>query len=72
MAGNVLVKSTGKYLKYSDDHFQGYWIQLCSLVRKQEEADDLLDGFLKNPLEDLVDAWKIMMTVKGLYLFAKR
>ena len=63
--------STGKHLKYSDDHFQGYWIQLNSLIRKNEDADDLLDGFLKNPLEDLLKASQTNDDSDGLVTICK-
>ena len=48
-------KATGK-LYYSEDHFQGYWVQLQTLVRKDERAEELLDGTLENPLEAIADA----------------
>lgn len=62
---------TGKHLKYSDDHFQGYWIQLNSLVRRREEADDLLDGFLQNPLEELLNVWDAKDDSGGLMQICK-
>ena len=50
-----------KYLEHSDDHFQGYWVQLQSLIRQNDAADEMLDGLLVNPLEILikaVDCWE--------------
>ena len=35
-----------KYLRYDEDHFQGYWVQLTTLIRSNEDADELLDGLL--------------------------
>ena len=52
---------TTKYLKHSDEHFQDYWIQLQSLIRKHEDADEYLDGLLENPLDvmrDAVECWE--------------
>ena len=43
-------------LQYSEDHFQGYWVRLQTAVRKQEDADELLDGTLENPLETISEA----------------
>lgn len=42
-----------KYLRYSEDHFQGYWVQLTTLMRSNEDADEILDGLLINPLKAL-------------------
>ena len=49
--------TSNKYLRHSDEHFQGYWVQLQSLLRQNEDADELLDGSLRNPLEDLINAY---------------
>ena len=46
-----------KGLRYSEEHFQGYWVQLQSKIRRHDAADDLLEGFLGNPLEDLANAF---------------
>ena len=59
MASNISRPS--KYLKHSDEHFQGYWIQLQSLIRQNSAADELLDGLLENPLDlmrQAADCWE--------------
>ena len=51
-----------KYLRHTDDHFQGYWVQLQSLIRRDDDADELLDGFLINPilrLRQVTDRWEL-------------
>ena len=45
-----------KYLRYSEDHLQGYWVQLTTLIRSNEDADELLDGLLISPLLALLRA----------------
>ena len=45
-----------KYLRYDEDHFQGYWVQLTTLIRINEDADELLDGLLLSPLLALLKA----------------
>ena len=45
-----------KYLRYDEDHFQGYWVQLTTLIRSNEDADELLDGLLLSPLLALLKA----------------
>ena len=45
-----------KHLRYSEVHFQGYWVQLNTLIRKNEDADLLVDGILENPMIAMVQA----------------
>ena len=47
----------GKVLQHSEKYFQGYWVQLQSRIRKEDDADELLEGTLSNPLEELRNAW---------------
>ena len=66
-----------KHLRYSEVHFQGYWVQLNTLIRKNEEADLLVDGILENPLVAMVQViedkdtsdplWSISFCVRSLY-----
>ena len=44
----------GKHLRYSEEHFQGYWVQLNAILRRNEDADMLIDGILENPIEEVV------------------
>ena len=46
-----------KPLMHSEIHFRGYWVQLQSRIRKNDDADDYLEGYLVNPLVDLRKAW---------------
>ena len=49
--------SSRKVLLHSEIHFQGYWVQLQSKIRRHDDADDLLEGYLANPLSNLRKAW---------------
>ena len=46
-----------KTLMHSEIHFRGYWVQLQSRIRKNDDADDFLEGYLTNPLVELRKAW---------------
>ena len=46
-----------KQLMHSEIHFRGYWVQLQSRIRKNDDADDYLEGYLVNPLAELRKAW---------------
>ena len=46
-----------KPLMHSEIHFRGYWVQLQSRIRKNDDADDYLEGYLTNPLVELRKAW---------------
>ena len=51
-------EATGKkILLHSEKHFQGYWVQLQSKIRRNDDADDLLEGYFENPLTALRRAW---------------
>ena len=39
-----------KRLHFSEKHFQGYWMQLNTLIRQNDNADQVLDGILQNPM----------------------
>ena len=54
MQANLLQPS--KKLHFSEEHFQGFWVQLLTLVRRNEHADAFLDGILHNPMRDVADA----------------
>lgn len=56
MAAAAKGLKAGNKLLYSEDHFQGYWVQLQTLVRKDDRADELLDGIIENPLQTIADA----------------
>ena len=66
-----------KHLRYSEVHFQGYWVQLNTLIRRNEDADLLVDGMLENPLVELVEVvekkdktdplWIVSLCVRSLY-----
>ena len=54
MQANLLQPS--KKLHFTEVHFQGFWVQLLTLVRRNEHADAYLDGILRNPMRDVADA----------------
>ena len=66
-----------KHLRYSEVHFQGYWVQLNTLIRRHEDADLLVDGILENPLVELVEVvekkdktdplWTVSLCIRSLY-----
>ena len=45
-----------KYLQHSEKYFAGYRVQLDAYLRRNENAEELLDGLLFNPLLRLVQA----------------
>ena len=55
MQANLLQPS--KKLYFTEVHFQGFWVQLLTLVRRNEHADAYLDGILRNPMRDVADAF---------------
>ena len=57
MSDKPTLRAPDKYLRHSEEHFQGYWVQLQSLIRRNDEADELLDGLLENPLLELEEAY---------------
>ena len=42
-----------KKLRFNEKHFQGYWVQLNTLIRRNDEADQILDGLLPHPMSTL-------------------
>ena len=44
-----------KRLHFSEKHFQGYWVQLNTLIRQNEHADEVLDGILTNPMLSIIE-----------------
>jgi len=42
-------------LRFSEKHFQGYWLRLNTLIRSEEDADELLDGILTFPMSEIID-----------------
>lgn len=46
-----------KSLLHLEKHFQGYWVRLQAKIRRHDDTDDLLKGYLKNPLLKLREAW---------------
>ena len=47
------LKLPTKHLVYSESNFAGYWVQLNALIRHNDHADQVLDGILTNPLQQL-------------------
>ena len=44
-----------KHLRYSEQNFAGYWVQLNSVIRHNDQADLILDGLLINPFFQLAE-----------------
>ena len=41
-----MLANKAKYLRYSEDHYEDYLVQLTSHIRSNDAADLLLDGWL--------------------------
>ena len=52
----INLNKSRKFLEHIDDHFQGYWVQLQSLIQQNDITDEILDDLLINPLEILIDS----------------
>ena len=50
-----MLRAPDKRLRYSKQHFQGYFLQLHAYLRKDSDTDDYLDGIFTNPITDLVE-----------------
>jgi hypothetical protein len=48
-------KLSSKWLRYSEEHFEDYWIQINTIWRGQEDADALLDDTNVNPITIIYD-----------------
>ena len=46
----MALKAPSKHLRYSETDFAGYWVQLHAVIRHNDNADQVLDGLLTNPL----------------------
>jgi hypothetical protein len=44
-----------KHLQYDEEHFEGFWVRLMALIRHNDDADELIDGYLELPLRKLAD-----------------
>ena len=43
-----------KKLQFSGKHFQGYWVQVNTLIRKDNDEDLIMDGLLTHPMLDIL------------------
>ena len=50
-----MLKTPSKHLRYSESNFAGYWVQLHVVIRHNDNADQVLDGLLTNPLRQLCE-----------------
>ena len=50
-----MLRAPDKRLRYSKQHFQGYYLQLHAYLRKDSDTDDYLDGIFTNPITDLLE-----------------
>ena len=50
-----MLRAPDKRLRYSKQHFQGYFLQLQAYLRKDSDTDDYLDGIFTNPIDDLTE-----------------
>ena len=44
-----------KKLRFTEKYFTGFWVQVKTLIRRNEGADALLDGILRNPMLTIID-----------------
>ena len=44
-----------KKLRFSEKYFAGFWVQVNTLIRRNEEADALLDDTLHHPILRIVE-----------------
>ena len=44
-----------KKLRFSEKYFAGFWVQVNTLIRRNEGADALLDGILPHPMLRIVE-----------------
>ena len=70
MQANLLQPS--KKLHFTEEHFQGFWVQLLTLIRRNEHADSYLDGILLNPMRDVADTIADNADNDHLYALAVR
>ena len=44
-----------KRLRFAEKYFPGCWVQLNTLIRRNEHADDVIDGILTHPMLEVLD-----------------
>ena len=54
-----MLRAPDKRLRYSKQHFQGYFLQLHAYLRKDSDTDDYLDGIFTNPITDLIEGHEL-------------
>jgi len=63
-----MLANKAKYLRYSEDHYEDYLVQLTSHIRSNDDADLLLDGLLPNPvIETYVDKAEARTSMTQFY-----
>ena len=46
-----------KRLRFTEKFFPGYWVQLNTLIRRNEHADEVIDGILTHPMLEVLDVY---------------
>ena len=44
-----------KKLQFSEKYFQGYFLTLNTYIRRNADADSLIDGLLTHPMLEIID-----------------
>ena len=44
-----------KRLRFTEKYFPGFWVQLNTLIRRNEHADEVIDGILTHPMLEVLD-----------------
>ena len=44
-----------KRLRFTEKYFPGFWVQLNTLIRRNEHADEVIDGILTHPMLGVLD-----------------
>ena len=46
-----------KRLRFTEKFFPGYWVQLNTLIRRNEHADEVIDGILIHPMLEVLEVY---------------
>ena len=52
MQSNLL--QPDRKLRFTEKHFQGFWVQLKTLIRRNEHADEIIDGIMLHPILEVL------------------
>ena len=55
MAHSSSLLMPDKRLRFTEKYFPGFWVQLNTLIRRNEHADEVIDGILTHPMLGVLD-----------------